>query len=222
MNAVVGERRSLVMSLLAVLLIAELIAGSVLARAIAGAKSQPWPLSVAIIGDQYTAGFENRNVWPTLLAERTGWSVSNFALPDAGFVADGRGGHGFSYQADRAKAANPQVVVIVGGIADSPYPDLGQVDVGALETVNKLKMGDARVLIVGPIGYESPPPQSVRRVADAVQQAAEETGVPYLNALDPPWLTKEQMRADLKGPNDEGQSVIADKIAAWLRTEVAQ
>jgi hypothetical protein len=30
------------------------------------------------------------------------------------------------------------------------------------------------------------------------------------------------MRADLKGPNDEGQSAIADKIAAWLRSEVAR
>ena len=29
------------------------------------------------------------------------------------------------------------------------------------------------------------------------------------------------MLADRSGPNDDGQSVIADKVAAWLRSEVS-
>jgi hypothetical protein len=43
--------------------------------------------------------------------------------------------------------------------------------------------------------------------------------VPFLGALDPPWLTRDLMRMDLSGPTDEGQSAIADRVAAWLRTE---
>ena len=57
------------------------------------------------------------------MAQRTGWSVANFALPDAGFVADGQGGHAFTYQVDRAQGANPRIIVIVGGIADTGFPD---------------------------------------------------------------------------------------------------
>lgn len=221
MNAVMGKRRTLVMGLLALSLVGELVAGIVIAQAIAGAKPQPWPLSVAVVGDQYTAGIENRLVWPTLMAQRTGWSVSNFALPDAGFVADGQGGHGFTYQVDRAQGARPQVVLIVGGIADARFHDTGQVGVGALDTINKIKVGGERALVVGPTWFETPVPNSINRVSDAIRKVAEEADVPYLDALDPPWLTRDQMRADLKGPTDEGQSAIADKILAWLRSEVA-
>jgi hypothetical protein len=187
-----------------------------------GEKPRQWPLSVAVVGDQYTAGIQNRLVWPTLMAQRTGWSVSNFALPDAGFVADGRGGHGFTYQVDRAQGAHPEVVVIVGSIADSRFSDTGPIRVGAQEAINKIKLGGEQALLVGPTWFETPVPRSVRRVSDAVRDVANDAGVPFLNALNPPWLTKMQMRADLKGPNDEGQSAIADKIAAWLRSEVAR
>ena len=68
--------------------------------------------------------------------------------------------------------------------------------------------------------YESPVPKSLQRVNDAVRKVAEEAGVPFLDALDPPLLTKDLMFRDLSGPSDEGQSVIADKITAWLRTQV--
>jgi len=221
-NTVIGNRRTLAVGLLAVLLAAELVVGSVVARAIAGANSQPGPLSVAVVGDQYTAGIQNRLVWPTLMAQRTGWSVSNFALPDAGFVADGQGGHGFTYQVDRAQGARPRVVVIVGGVADTRYPDTGQIGAGAFNAINKIKIGGERAMVVGPTWFETPVPNKLERVSDAIRKVAEEEGVPYLDALNPPWLTRDQMRADLEGPNDQGQSVIADKVAAWLRSEVAR
>lgn len=210
------------MGLLAVLFAAELVVGSVIARAIAGENSQPGPLRVAVVGDQYTAGIQNRLVWPTLMAQRTGWSVSNFALPDSGFVADGQGGHGFTYQVDRAQGSRPQVVVIVGGHADTRYPDTGQIGAGALDAINKIKIGGERAMVVGPTSFETPVPNKLGRVSDAIRKVAEEAGVPYLDALNPPWLTRDQMRADLEGPNNEGQSVIADKVAAWLRSEVAR
>jgi hypothetical protein len=155
------------------------------------------------------------------LAQRTGWPVSNVALPDAGFVADGRGGHAFTYQVDRAQAAHPRVIVIVGGLADDGLADMGPVSVGAIDAINKIKLGGQRALVVGPTWYESPVPEPVVRVSDAVRKVADEAGVPYLDALDPPWLTRDQMQPDLSGPTDQGQSVIADKIAAWLRIEVA-
>ena len=53
-----------------------------------------------------------------------------------------------------------------------------------------------------------------------IKKAADQTQVPFLNGMDPPWMGPGQMLADKSGPNDDGQSVIADHIAAWLRTEV--
>ena len=175
-----------------------------------------------MVGDSYAAGSNNRVVWPTLLAERTGWSVANFALPDAGFAADGQGGYAFSYQVDRAQQAHPQVIVIVKrrrrrGFCRHRRP----VSVGAIDAINKIKLGGQRALVIGPTWYETPVPASVASVSDEIRKVAEDAGVPYLDALDPPWLTPNLMQPDLSGPTDEGQSVIADKVAAWLRTEVA-
>lgn len=208
------------MAFVAIVLIGELIA-SIFALTVARKVPQPWPLSIAVVGDSYTAGGQNRVVWPTLLAQRTGWSVSNFALPGAGFAADGRGGHAFTYQVDRAQGAHPRIVLIVGGLTDDGLADMGPVSVGAIDAINKIKVGGQRALVVGPTWYETPVPESVRRVSDAVKKVAEGAEVPFLDALDPPWLTLDQMQSDLGGPTDEGQSVVADKIAAWLRTEVA-
>ncbi|ORV34880.1 hypothetical protein AWB99_01980 [Mycolicibacterium confluentis] len=182
--------------------------------------AQPREVSVAVIGDSLTAGGLNRVVWPTLLAARTGWSVANFALPDAGFVADGRGGHAFTYQVDRARAMHPRVVLFMTGGADNGLPEMDAVRMGALDAINKVITAGERALVIGPTWYESPVPEQVRRVSAAVAKASAEVGAPFLDALDPPWLTPQLMHPDASGPTDAGQSVIADKVAAWLRTEV--
>lgn len=185
-------------------------------------EESPTPLRIAVVGDDYAAGAQNRVVWPTLMAERNGWSVANFALPAAGFAADGKGGHAFTYQVDRAQAATPRVIVIVGGIADAGLADPGPIRVGAVDAINKIILGGERALVVGPTWYETPVPASVVRVSNAAREAAEGAGVPFFNAVDPPLLTRAQMRPDLSGPTDAGQSVLADKIGAWIRAEVGQ
>jgi GDSL-like Lipase/Acylhydrolase family len=220
-NRTIRMRRTVFAVAVAVVLIGELIGASAFALTATGNTSQAWPLSIAVVGDSYTAGSQNRVVWPTLLGQRTGWSVSNFALPGAGFVADGQGGHAFTYQVDRAQAANARIILVVGGLADSGLADMGPVSVGAIDAINKIKVGGQRALVIGPTWYDTPVPASVLRLSDAVRKVAEAAGVPYLDALDPPWLTRDQMQRDLSGPTDAGQSVIADKIAAWLRSEVA-
>lgn len=217
----IESRRTVLVALIAAV-VGAVVAASAIAAVDAAEVEPSQPLRIAIVGDQYTAGVQNRQVWPTLMAQRTGWSVANFALPDAGYTADGRGGHSFTHQVDRAQATNPQIIVIVGGIADARFPDTTPIAVGALDAMNKIKVGGQRALVVGPTWFEKPVPNSVMRVSEVVRKAAEEAGVPFLNALDPPWLARDQMRADLNGPTDDGESAIADKITAWLRSEVAQ
>jgi GDSL-like Lipase/Acylhydrolase family len=220
MPLLMNWRRAVFTVGLPIVLVAQIITASILVSTRPGTPQQP--LSIAVVGDSYTAGLYNRVVWPTLLAERTGWSVANFALPDSGFVADGQGGHAFTYQVDRAQGTHPRIVLIVGGLADTGLPDTTRIGVGAIDAINKTKLDGLRALVVGPTWYERPVPDAVRRVSDAIRNVAEGAGVPFLDALDPPWLTSAQMRVDLSGPTDQGQSMLADRIAAWLRTEVGR
>ncbi|MBC2591176.1 hypothetical protein [Rhodococcus aetherivorans] len=92
--------------------------------------------------------------------------------------------------------------------------------VGATDAINKIIVGGRRPLLVGPTWFETPVPASVVRVSDVLRSTADEMGVPYLDALDPPLLTRDQMWPDLSGPTDAGQSALADMIAAWVRTQV--
>jgi len=194
----------------------------VLASALAWAPPAPTapPVTIAVVGDQNTAGIRNRVVWPTLMAARNGWSVSNYALPEAGFAADGMGGQAFGYQVERAQAQHPRVILLMTGTADASVLETEAVTVGATGAIDKVVRSGEQVAVIGPLWYETPVPQSVRRVDDAVRKVAEQAGVPYFDALDPPLLTADLMHAGFVGPSDAGQSVIADKIAAWLREEV--
>lgn len=219
-ESVTSARRPLVVTGLAVALICEILFASLLVIG-TGQKAPPPPMTIAVVGDSYTAGVQNKAVWPTLMAARTGWSVANFALPKAGYAADGLGGQAFTYQVDRAQGLHPRAVVLVGGLADTGLPDTGQISVNALDAINKLKLGGQQALVVGPTWYTTPVPDEVQRVSKVIEEVALNAGVPFLDALDPPWLTRREMRSDLSGPNDAGQSVIADRIASWLRTQVA-
>jgi lysophospholipase L1-like esterase len=206
---------------LAVVFLATLTGGFVVVRESTETHPHAWPLTIAVIGDSITAGRNNQVVWPTLLAQRTGWAVANFAQSDAGFAVDEQGGHAFSYQVERAEQVHPRAIVIMTGVADADSAFTGAVAAGAADAIGKIKVSGVQALVVGPTWYRADIPQAISAVSEEIRKAADDAGVPFLNALHPPWLTVDQMQADLGGVTDEGQSVIADKVAAWLRTELA-
>ena len=206
---------------LAVVLAATLTGGVVTVCGSAESSAPSSALAIAVVGDSYSAGRNNEVVWPTLLAQRTGWSVANFAQPDAGFAVDLQGGHAFSFQVARAEQVHPRAIVIMSGVADAELAFTGALAAGAADAIDKIKLVGSKALVIGPTWYDTDIPEAIRNLSDQIHKAADDAGVPFLDALDPPWLTVDQMQADLGGVTDEGQSVIADKVAAWLRTEVA-
>lgn len=214
-------RRLLTNRTFAIAMVSAVLAATVTAAALllTRPKAEPTSLDIAVVGDSYSAGRLNRVVWPTLLAQRTGWSVANFALPGSGFAADGAGGQAFTWQVDRALAARPHTVLIVGGYDDGGYAGTGNIGQTAVDGINKVIRAGKQVLVIGPTWYELPIPPTVAAVSDEIRKATEQSKTPFLNALNPPWLSPAQMLADRSGPNDDGQSVIADKVAAWLRTQ---
>jgi hypothetical protein len=220
LNEPSGRRRAALTVVIATILLTQLVLAQIVLVATSRNQLASSPPSIAIVGDSFAAGALNRVVWPTLLAQRSGWAVSNVALPGAGFVADGRGGYAYTYQVDRAQAAHPRAIVITTGLADTGLADMGPMRIGAIDAINKIKLGGQQALMIGPTWYEPSVPASVRRVSDTVKQVADQLDVPFLNALDPPWLNRDEMQVDVSGPNDEGQSVIADKVNAWLRDKV--
>ena len=215
MARLLGNRALVIAAISAVLAAAITAAAFLLTRPKADVPS----VDIAVVGDSYSAGHFNRAVWPTLLSQRTGWSVANFALPGAGFAADGYGGHAFTWQVDRALAARPHTILLVGGEDDFGFTGLGNIGQGVVDAVNKVIRAGRQVLVIGPTWYEEPIPPTVATVSDEIRRAAEQTKTPFLNALNPPWLNPGLMLADRSGPNDDGQSVIADHVAAWLRTQ---
>ena len=214
-------RRLLTSRALVIAVISGILAAAATAAAFVLTRPKPQIASVdiAVVGDSYTAGRLNKVVWPTLLAQRTGWSVANFARPGTGFAADGAGAQAFTWQVDRALAARPHTVLIIGGYDDGRFVGTGNIEQSAVDGINKVIRAGKQVLVVGPTWFEVPVPPTVAAVSGEIRTAAEHSGTPFLNALNPPWLTPAQMLPDRSGPNDDGQSVIADKMAAWLRTQ---
>ena len=99
-----GRLRTVLTAVAAAILLTQLLFAQVfLMRSSSKPPASSAP-SIAVVGDSIAAGSMNRVVWPTLLAQRSGWSVSNSAQPGAGFVADGRGGQAYTFQVDRAQA----------------------------------------------------------------------------------------------------------------------
>jgi hypothetical protein len=120
---------------------------------------------------------------------------------------------------DRALAARPRTVLLIGGYEDGRFAGTGNIERSAVDGINKAIRAGKQVLVVGPTWYEVPVPPTVAAVSEEIRKAAENSRTPFLNALNPPWLNPAQMLPDRSSPNDDGQSVIADKLAAWLRTQ---
>lgn len=202
---------------------AALLAAAVTAVIMAAAAQPVAPtrsgVAIAVIGDGYTCGRDNRVVWPTLLAQRTGRAVANFALPRAGFATDGEGGWAFSDQVDRALQSRPETVLFVGGLDDGGVTGTGNIGHGADEAFGKAVRAGVRILVVGPTWYQNPVPAEVLAASTEISAAAARAHAPFLDAVNPPWLTGDLMNRPRTAPSDDGQSVIADKIGAWLDAE---
>ena len=58
--------------------------------------------------------------------------------------------------------------------------------------------------MIGPTVYEQPIPPTVAAVSDEIRKAAEQTKTPFLNALNPPWLTPDRCSPTVAAPMTTG------------------
>jgi hypothetical protein len=78
----------------------------------------------------------------------------------------------------------------------------------AIDVINKIILGGQQALVVGLTWYQTPVSEPLVLVNEVVRKVAENAGVPYLDVLDPPWLT----RSDAGRPKrTDGRGTIRDR-----------
>lgn len=179
---------------------------------------------VAVIGDSYSSGLRNRIVWPTLVADSSALSISNVAIPGAGYVGGAGESGPFTTQTEKALASKPDVIVVFGGINDvGKSKEL--ITQSATDLFGELarRAPTAKLVVLGPLWHEDTPPQPVVAIDVAVAAAAEATRVDYVRLIDEKWLVGEGLiQDDGVHPTDEGQSTMARALGALLQRQIRQ
>jgi lysophospholipase L1-like esterase len=187
---------------------------------------------VMILGDSYTAGLPDVAPEQTFAADtarRLKWQLIIAGQYGSGFVTPGRTGKTFGTLFDEQLAWRPapDMVVVSGGHNDWPR-SYDQVTSAArrLLTAIRHRWPDSRLVLMGPLWGSDPPPKGLQ-VRDALQQAAGELRVPFIDPLAEQWITGDihsgignapaYIRRDGTHPNPAGNRYFADRLITDLR-----
>jgi lysophospholipase L1-like esterase len=187
---------------------------------------------IAFLGDSLTAGVgappERGYAWQT--AERLGWPIAVVeGVSGSGFLAPGAG-LPMPARVAAVVAADPDVVVVAGGTNDA-FQGYAPADVGAaaagLLTELRAARPDATILVLGPFPTTFEAATASDPTSDAVRAAAEAAEADFVDArslvasaVTDPDQWDRYISADGLHPNELGYGVMADVLAAELRTLV--
>lgn len=178
------------------------------------------------LGDAYTTGTGGDGTrWTTLLAERMGWEEINLGHDGTGYVTSVTGDLAKKYCGlDRCPsygetiedvvAAKPDIVVVSGGRVDGTK----KVNSAAATLFADLtsKVPAARVIVVSPFFDDDPVPDWMTAQASALESAAADAGIDYLDAGQPLTGHSELLSDDGVRPNAAGHRALADAVAEKL------
>ncbi|MGO1497027.1 SGNH/GDSL hydrolase family protein [Agrococcus casei] len=181
-------------------------------------------LPVAVfVGASYATGAgatfpESR--WTALLADQQGWNEVNLAQGGNGYIAspvvDGAERPAYGELVDQIIAAEPDVVVISGGRDDVGEPPF-EIQQAATSLFGQLTQAlpNTQIIVVNPWWDATEQPIGLAEVTGAVEAAAAQTGVTYLDTGQPlsdPALLSE----NVVDPNDQGHLALAEAVAQAL------
>lgn len=174
---------------------------------------------VSIIGDSYTEGSAMNTAglaWPSLIAERTGWTVDVHAIGGSGYVATNpdREPAGSTF-VTRAGDVDPaaSVVIFLGSRNDSSGNELSAATVGGINAAMQAAP-NAAVVVVGPPWTDSEPSEEILATRDTLRAAAEAAGAAWVDPIDQGWFPTGSglIGEDGVHPNDAGHARLADLI----------
>jgi len=167
---------------------------------------------VVVLGDSYSegAGLDGSMAWPVLAGASQGWETNVASVGSTGFVNQGPcGGQSFGQRLDRVLAANPQTLIIAGGVNDS---ESSPVEVqSAASAVLYLVAAVPNVVVIGPTNASAK--NNLPDVDAALSKAAAANGRKYVSALS--WDIEYQ--PDDLHPTESGQQAYARNVVAAMR-----
>ncbi|MDD2701643.1 MAG: arylesterase [Sideroxydans sp.] len=170
---------------------------------------------VLALGDSLTAGagVASEQVWPALLAQRTGWQVIN------GGVNGNTSAEGLQRLPDLLDEYHPALVLLtLGGNDMLRHLPLDETEANLTRAIVKCKLEGASVVLLatpqpslaGAVLRNLSAPDFYRRVAAAQQ-------VPLIEDAIADVLSDPQLKGDQVHPNAAGHAVLSGKILEALR-----
>lgn len=186
------------------------------------------PNRIAVIGDSYTAGYEEtgrgaanwtERAWQSLAGRGVYVSADVAAEGGAGYGVRGNRGGLFEDLTSRAVQPDDALVVFFGSRNDQDADpgQLGRMIADTLGLARRIAPG-ARMLVIGPPWPTADVPGNVWRIRDILSTETRLVRADFVDPLAERWFVG---RPDLIGPDgvhptDAGHAYMADKIAPLI------
>ncbi|WP_448614612.1 SGNH/GDSL hydrolase family protein [Modestobacter sp. URMC 112] len=181
------------------------------------------PESLAVLGDEYSTGTGADTPdqgFAELLAEGLGLTLAVSAGEGAGYTTGSPGG--FLDLVPQAVAAQPDVVLVQGGINDR-RADRADIEQSAGATFDAIweSAPDAHIIALGAPFVPDLNAAAIQTTKDAVRAAAVARGIPFIDPAD--WLAVDDatLWADGVHPTSAGHRVLADRLAQEFPSALA-
>lgn len=186
------------------------------------------PNRVAVIGDSYTAGYEDtgrgaanwtERAWQTLSSRGVHVSADIAAEGGAGYAV--RGNHGSLFGDLTARVVQPDdALVVFFGSRNDQDVEPGELTRTVADTLGLARRTtpSARILVIGPAWPTADVPGNVWRIRDILSAESRVIGADFVDPLAERWFVG---RPDLIGPDgvhpsDAGHAYMAEKIVPLI------
>ncbi|PRY48609.1 lysophospholipase L1-like esterase [Knoellia remsis] len=179
--------------------------------------------TVAFLGDSMAEGDSASapaKRWTSLVAAELGLKEVNLAHGGTGYLRSGKPGscgeqacQSFEDSVADVVKAKPTVVVVSGGGNDTGMPS-ADVRAAVTDTLTSLRKGlpDAKIYAVTPWWDQRPEPETLDALVTAVETAAKEAKVTYLDTGQPLVGKPDLMAAGSNDPDDDGHAALAAAV----------
>ena len=178
------------------------------------------PTRAVFLGDSYTVASGIGTGYASRTAAAMGWTPVLEAAGGTGYVAAGDGTVGpYAGRVDEVVADDPDVLLVQGSTNDVGSP-VAAVAEAADELYAELarRLPGAQVVVLGPLAPPGVDRAGVLAVRDALADAADDAGIPYIDPIADGWLTPaDGLYGDPIHPNEAGHAELADDLAEALR-----